>query len=157
MSLVSVPPAPASPTNTVVAGDGWWPDIDCNAMRDALRLGEVVTHARLLGAIEGGLITIEGQLAAWRAGREAEGASNLAEVESDRTINGTPRMVVLWTRAVRFAAGAELAELHRDVSATADGHNSADVQAMTSADYKVLAMQAVRDMLGTPRIDVELI
>jgi hypothetical protein len=35
----------------VVPGDGWWPDIDCNAMRDALRLGQIVTHARLVAAL----------------------------------------------------------------------------------------------------------
>jgi hypothetical protein len=48
---------------TVLAGDGWWPDIDCNDMREALRIGEAVTHARLIMALESAMITVTDDLA----------------------------------------------------------------------------------------------
>ncbi len=157
MSFVTVPPAPASPESAVVAGDGWWPDIDCNQMRDELRLGEVVTHARLVGAIEGGLLTVDGELAMWRAARESEGIAELADVEPARTVGGKPRAVVLWTRAVRFAAAAELAELHRDMSATAHAASATEDERLTAADYRRLCTQAIRDLIGATRCTVELI
>lgn len=157
MSFVALPPSPTSPENSVVAGDGWYPDIDCNAMRDALRITDQITHPRLTGAIEGGLLTVEGELAFWRATREAEGATSLADVDPDRQTAGEHRLTLLYTRAVRFHAAAELAELHRDLSATTDGQIRAEPQMLTAEEYRKLATQAVRDILGQPRVAVELI
>lgn len=157
MTFVTVPPAPASPENAVVEGDGWWPDIDCNVMRDELRLGDTVPHARLVAAIEGGLITVDGEMADWRTAREADGITELAEFEPERTLGGKIRAVMLFTRAVRFAAAAELAELHRDMSATAHGQAQVDDQKLTAADYRRLCTQAIRDLIGTTRCTVELI
>lgn len=157
MSFVALPASPISPENAVVAGDSWYPDIDVNAMRDALRITDQVTHARITGAIEGGLLTVEGELAFWRATQESEGATTLEKVEPDRTVAGEHRLTLLYTRAVRFHAAAELAELHRDLSATTDGQTRAEPQLLTAEDYRKLATQAVRDILGQPRVAVELI
>ena len=157
MTFVALPASPTSPVNSVVAGDGWYPDIDVNAMRDALRITDQVTHARIVGAIEGGLLTVDGELAFWRATRESEGCANLEEVEPDRMLAGEHRLTVLYIRAVRFHAAAELAELHRDLSATTDGQARAEPQLLTAEDYRKLATLAVRDILGVPRVAVELI
>lgn len=157
MSFVTVPPSPASPASSVVEGDGWWPAIDCNVMRDELRLGDTVPHPRLVAAIEGGLITVDGELADWRAAREAEGMTGLESFEPERTLGGKSRAILLFLRAVRFAAAAELAELHRDMTATAHGQARADDEQLTAADYRRLCTQAIRDMIGTPRCAVELI
>lgn len=157
MTFVTVPPPSASPENAEVEGDGFWPSIDVNAMRDELRLGDTVPHARLIAAIEGGLITVDGELADWRAAREGEGITALAEFQPDRTLGGKPRGVLLFTRAVRFAAAAELADLHRDMTATAHGQTVAEDERLTAADYRRLCTQAIRDLIGTPRCTVELI
>ena len=157
MSFVALPASPISPASSVVAGDGWYPDIDVNAMRDALRITDLVTHTRIVGAIEGGLLTVEGELAYWRATKEADGLQSLEEVDPDRTIGGDHRLTVLYVRAVRFHAAAELAELHRDLSATTDGQTRAEPQLLTAEEYRKLATQAVRDILGVPRVAVELI
>lgn len=123
-------------------------------MRDALRITHQITHARLTGAIEGGLLTVEGELAFWRATKESEGAATLEAVESDRTVAGKHRLTLLYTRAVRFHAAGELAELHRDLPATTEGQARVDLQMLTAEDYHKLATQAVRDILGTPRVAV---
>lgn len=157
MSFVALPPSPTSPEGTVVAGDGWYPGIDCNMMRDALRITDQITHQRLVAAIEGGLLSIEGELAFWRATRESEGFAALAAVEPDRLIGGEHRLTLLYIRAVRFSAAAELAELHRDLSATTDGQARAEPQMLTAEEYRKLATHAVRDILGEPRVAVELI
>jgi len=157
MSFVALPTSPTSPTGSVVAGDGWYPDIDVNAMRDTLRITDQITHARLVGAIEGGLLTVEGELAYWRATKEADSFEALEEVDEGRTVAGEHRLTLLYIRAVRFHAAAELAELHRDLSATTEGQARAEPQMLTAEDYRKLATQAVRDILGTPRVAVELI
>ncbi len=157
MSFVALPPSPTSPEGAIVAGDGWYPDVDCNVIRDALRISDQITHQRLVGAIEGGLLTVEGELAFWRATQESAGFAALAEVDPERTTAGEHRLTLLYTRAVRFSAAAELAELHRDLSATTDGQTRAEPQMLTAEDYRKLATQAVRDILGEPRVAVELI
>ncbi|MBA4355341.1 MAG: hypothetical protein C0409_11675 [Novosphingobium sp.] len=157
MSFVTLPPSPTSPDGSKVAGDGWYPDIACNALRDVLRIPDVVTHQRLIGAIEGGLLTVEGELAFWRATQESAGFATLAAVEPLRMIGAEHRLTLLYTRAVRFSAAAELAELHRDLSATTDGQTRAEPQMLTAEDYRKLATQAVRDILAVPRVAVELI
>ena len=157
MAFSTVPPAPASPEDTVVAVDDWYPPIDCNAMRDALRLGTMVTHTRLVAAIEGGLLSVTADLAAWRAEKQAAGAAGLDQVAPDEQLGGENRLVLLFTRAVRFAAAAELAELHRDLSATNDGASRADAQLLSAAEYQRLRIGAVRDILGVSRVAVELI
>lgn len=157
MAFVALPPSPASPENAEVAGDGFYPSIDCNSMRNALRVGEIVTHARLFEAVKGGIVSIEGELADWRGARELEGAATLAEVDPDRMTGGEHRLTVLYTRAVHFAAAAELAELHRDLTATQEGLARADTAATTAQEYAKLATHAVRDILGAGRAVVELI
>ena len=157
MSFVSIPPSPASPANSVVEGDGWYPDIDCNAFRDVLRIGSMATHERVVGAIEGAIVTVEGELAKWRAAHETKGAASLAEVEPDRKTAGQHRLTLIYTRAVRFHAAAELAETHRDLTATQDGQARADTEATTAEEYLRRATHAVRDILGVTRTAVELI
>lgn len=155
--LIAVPASPASPANTVVTGGGWWPDVDCNQARAELRLPEIVTHERLVSAIRGAMLDITAQLSAWRALREADGAASLAEVDDGDEIDGLGRSTHLFLRAVRFTAAAELAELHRDITATTAGQDRGDAQLLTAADYRRLAIHAVRDLLGTTRVAVELI
>ncbi|CDO35835.1 head completion/stabilization protein [Novosphingobium sp. KN65.2] len=157
MSFIALPPDPASPDGSTVEGDGWYPAIDRNKMRDALRISTIVTDTRLVAAIMGGQLTIERELVNWRAAREDEGAAAMTEVEPTRTVGGEHRLSVLYTRAVRFAAAAELAELHRDLTATEDGQARADTEATTAQEYHRLATNAVRDILGTGRVAVELI
>ncbi len=155
-AFVSTPPAPASPAASVVESDGWYPGIDANAMRDALRIGTIVTHPRLVAAIEGAMISAMRELSAWRVAREGDGFASLEAVDP-ATINGTARLVILWTRTVRCLAAAELAELHRDITATADGATRADADLTTAEDYRRMGTHALRDMLGVTRTAVELI
>ncbi len=157
MSFVAVPPSPQSPANAVVTAGEWWPVIDCNEVRDSLRLSDIVTHQRLLDEIRGALITVTGDLASWRAAREAQGFEALSAIDADHQIDGLTQLELLFVRAVRFAAAATLAELHRGVGSTNEALTRADAEIQTAADYRRLSLQAVRDILGTTRVAVELI
>ena len=115
--LVSTPPDTASPEESVIAGDGWFPEIDLNAMRDALRVGTVVTHKRLVQAVRFAWSHVADELWPWREEQEEKGFAELSAV-SDRQIDGQNRLEFLFTSAVQYMAEAWLFERYQDISAT---------------------------------------
>jgi hypothetical protein len=155
--LIAVPAGPASQAGSVITAGDWFPEIDCNRFRDEFRLGDVVTHDRLQGALRGAMVTVLGELTDWTAQAILDGHANLAAVRPDPEIDGEAAIVHAFRRAVQFHAAAELAELHRDLSATAEGSARADTQLLSAADYRRLATHAVRDVKGVTRTSVELI
>lgn len=155
--FVATPPAPQSPAAAKVKADGWFPDIDVNKVRDAMRLRGDVPHGRLVEAIRGGILTATIDLAAWKADWVAQGKADLAAVKPDDKIDDEHRLSMLFTRAVRFYAAAELADLARDSSATNDEADRIEEESLVAPDMKRIALQAVRDLLGVGRCDIELI
>ncbi len=155
--FVAIPPAPQSPPDAKVQADGWFPAIDANATRAAMRLRGDVPHARLVDALRGAMLTVTMQLAAWKAGWVAAGHASLSTVKQDETIDDQHRLSLLFARAVRLYAAAELAEFARDSSATNDEVDRIEEESLIAPDMTAKGLQAVRDMLGTTRIDVELI
>lgn len=158
MSFVATPPAPASPPASVVEADGtFWPAIDVNALRNALRLGDsVVSHERLTAAIEGSVASLMLELRAWRAAQEAAGAAALAEVDPTLHLNGDPIAVTLWNRAVRFAAAAEINDGYADLTATDEGGQRGAERRTVADDYRRQSITAVRQLshLGTLLPDI---
>ena len=157
MSFIATPPEPASPPASAVAADGtFWPSIDVNAVRAALRLGDsVVTHERLTAAIEGAVATLMLELRPWRAAQQAAGATALAEVEPETQINGDPLAVALWNRAVRFHAAAEVSDAYADLTATDEGGQRGAERRTVADDYRRQALTASRQLtqLGTALAD----
>lgn len=152
--LISSPPAPVSPEASTVGADGWFPDIDVNAIRAAIRMGEgVVTHDRLVAAIEGAMLTALRELADWRAVHAAAGVAQLIDVpdldpitENPIQINGRTRAEVIWERIIRFYTAAEVADLHRDLTATNEASVLNENERQTADDYRRIAHHAVADM-----------
>jgi hypothetical protein len=143
--LVAPPPPQDAPGQTVEA-DGWYPPVPLAPVRDRIRLGDgVVTTPRLVSAIEGAILTATRELADWQIARQAEGAGQLDEV-TDRTLAGSNAAVLLWHRLIVFLAAAELADLHRDVSATNDGIDRAEEKSTTAEEYRRIAWHAVADL-----------
>lgn len=159
--LVAPPPKQDQPDQAVEADD-WFPPVLLEPIRNRVRLGDgVVTTERLVSAIEGAILTATRELADWQASRQAEGASELADV-TDRQMAGSNLAELLWQRAVQFLAAAELADLHRDVSATADGLDRAEEKSTTGEEYRRLAWHAIADLTSIggdrqPRNRVELV
>jgi hypothetical protein len=145
--LISTPPAPASPLGSKVEADGWFPAIDCNDLRDALRLADTnVTQARLVAAIKGAMLHAFRQLAAWRTAHAAAGVADLASVPDDIAIDGEPRTVELWTRIVRYYTAAELADGHRDIVAADQQSQRSEEKRLSADDYRRMAHHAVADL-----------
>ena len=154
--FVATPPAPHSPPGAVVEADGWFPPVDVNAIRNKIRLRGEVPHERLVGAIEGAIITVLGELAEWQAGHVAAGIESLADV-NDRQLAGRNRLELLFERAVRYAAAAELSDLARDMTATNDALQRIDEESSPAREMHRLSTIAIRDILGVTRCVSELI
>jgi len=162
--FIASPPSPASPDGAIIAAGAFWPAIDINRFRDAMRIGnQDIPHARVVEALLGAAIIAADNLADWRAAREAEGHATLVAVPAEAIAHGSDqtesesRLVILWRRAVHAFAAADLIETHRDVSATGTGVNQSERPAMTPDDHRRNGVHAIRAILGQRRTAVELI
>ncbi|WP_417777073.1 head completion/stabilization protein [Stutzerimonas xanthomarina] len=143
-------------TSYPITNDGWFPDLDGEHMRAALRLDGSITDARLEVAAVNALIQVNAELAAYQAQREAEGHAALATVPA-KQIQGESQLLHLYRRAIYCSAGAELAERYRDYSATGDGAERAEALTPTADEYRRDARWAIRSILGRVHTTVELI
>jgi len=128
-----------------------------SSVRTAARIPSQVIETRLRDAIVTAMLTVSTELATWRAAKELEGFATLAAVSPDDTIGGRPRLVVLYERAIASFTAAELADTHRDISASADGQKRAEDEALTADEHRRNGTHAIRDILGMTRTSVELI
>ncbi|OJY65527.1 MAG: hypothetical protein BGP16_12950 [Sphingobium sp. 66-54] len=162
--FIASPPSPASPAGAIVSVGSFWPSIDINRFRDAMRIGnQDIPHPRVVEALLGAAIITADNLADWRAVREAEGHVTLADVPAEAITHGAgetaseSRLAILWRRAVHAFAAADLIETHRDVTATGTGVSQIEHQAMTPDDHRRNGVHAIRAILGQRRTAVELI
>lgn len=160
MTFVARPPAseieqpPAA--ETVVTNDGFFPDIDPVAVREAARIPTSITPARLRAAILGAIMSAEIDLRAFAAEARASGHTTLADVPAPE-LDGQSVQLIRYRRAVALYAKAELIERHRDFDTTAAGASQADELAQSIDELRRDAMHAIRDILGRTRTTVDLI
>jgi hypothetical protein len=161
--LIATPAAPIDPANAVVVADDWFPPVKLADIRAALHLGGgIITTAHLTTAIEGGMLHAMKELADWRSGFAALGFAALDQVEPGKTLNGKSQAVLLWEKAVRHFAAAEIYEQHKYISVSADGLDRAAEKLDTADKQRRLALAAITDLLSmggdpVPRNAVELI
>ncbi len=147
-NFVATPSDPETPDNAMVEVDGWFPAISLSSIRATVRIGEgVVTHARLVAAVEGAIITALRALAAWRSAHASAGVASL-ETLPDIAMAGSTRPVILWQRIIRYYAAAEIADNHRDITATDEGQIRASEENMSADEYRRQAHNAVADLIS---------
>ncbi|TRX75267.1 head completion/stabilization protein [Pseudomonas mangiferae] len=138
---------PAEHINT----DGFWPSIDLEQMREVLHIESGIDSARLETAVIAAAININRGLAAWQADQQAKGFTRLADVPAGQ-VRGISTLVRLYIEAVQAATGAEVIERYGDQ----DGH---DINALLAQrdGYRRDQRWALRDLVGRPRVNVELL
>lgn len=146
--------APTGST-TVTSGD-WYPSIDLTDARAVLRADGAISDARLVEVLSVAVSAVEDMLDTWQQQQITLGREKLDAVPS-KQIDGNSRLVLLYRRAVYAYAQAELIEQYRNYDATNTLDRRADELAPTAADCRRNVRYAVRDILGRPRADVELI
>lgn len=150
-----VPPGvPAA--ETTIANDGFFPDIDPAKLRLQARIAESVLFDRLREAVLGAIVALDLDLADWRATQIAAGYATLAAVPGPM-LGGEKRWVILYRRALNAQIKVELVEKMRDIDTTAAGDRRLEALDPSIDDLRRDARYAIRDFLGTPRLNAELI
>lgn len=152
----AAPAVAAMPIEGTLTNDGFFPDIDLSALRDAMRLDGTVALERLRHAARDAILTVNDELAAWRARQCTAGAATLADVPAPR-IDGESAHVARYRRAVYHLTHADVTEKYRGYDTTKSGGQIAADLAATVDDSRRAARWAISDILGIARSTVELI
>lgn len=147
--------APSTAPTPVSSGD-WYPPIELADARLVMRIDGTITNERLVEAIQLAMCAVEDQLDAWQQQQVELGRTSLANVPS-KVVGTESRLVLLYKRAVYATVQAEMLERYRNYDTTNAGQNRADTMDSTVDDYRRNVRYAIRDILGRPRADVELI
>lgn len=148
--------ANAPTVSTMLTSGDWYPSIDLADARAVLRADGAISDARLTELLVLAMSAIEDRLDEWQTTQAALGRNSLGDVPSKK-INGESRLVLLYRRAVYAYAQADLIEQYRNYDATGTLDRRADALEPTADDCRRNVRYAVRDILGRPRADVELI
>ncbi len=148
--------APAKTGQNLIRNDGFFPDIDIDQVMAATRLDGTVSPERLRGALVESALSVNEELAAWKAAQLAAGHSSLDTVPASK-IDGTSANVHRYQRAVFCGARAALIERYRDYDATAAGDKAAEALMQAVEDLRRDKRWAICDVLGISRSTIELI
>lgn len=147
--------APADSTTTIT-NDGWFPAIDLCHLRAAMRLDGTVTDARLGEAVIAAVTSVNTELASWQTKQWLAGYCQLKEVPAAQ-VNHESVLLSHYRRAIYYVTKAELTEHYRDFDSTKSGRQQADELEPTIDTDRRTARWAIRDFLGLPHANMELI
>jgi hypothetical protein len=151
------PTRPDAPANAaIVKNDGWFPDIDMNALRASMRLDGTATHDRLRDATIDAIASVNAELGAWQTAHVAAGYADLSTVPAP-SIGGESVQLARYRRAVFNLTHADLTERYRDFDSTKAGGQKAEDLETTICDARRNVRWALSDMRGLPRSTIELI
>lgn len=143
-------PAAAYP----ISNAEFWPEIDGQKLRAAMRITASVTDARLEVAAVNAMLTTNAELAGYREQHRADGRAALADVPAEK-IQGESQLLHLYRRAVYCRALAELVERFTSFDATNSGDQKVTEEETSADQLRRDARWAVRDILGVSRTTVE--
>ena len=136
-------------SSLVVAGDGWWPDLPVADFQQTYRLPQEYADVLLQDHLELAAIWAQRQLEEWRQQREPEGCTALASVPKG-ALRLYQRAVFCHAKALLLA---QFATVERREAAKNDAKESPDIY----RQFYAWAQDAIADILGRPRADIELL
>ncbi len=148
--------ASTTPESNAIGNDGFFPDIDLQHLRDAVRLDGTVTEPRLKEAVIGAILHVNQELTDWQAAQQAAGVEKLCDVPAPQ-IGGESKLLACYRRAVYSTAKADLIERYGDYDTTAEGKKKAESLDCQIEEQRRNAHWAIADIIGRPHLTVELI
>lgn len=149
-------PSAASPAGSI-AGDGFWPDFNLDALRQAIRVDQTVTPERLRDVACSAILDIMVELEDWRAEQRALGHEHLQDVPGRHQVDGRSDYQIRWVQAVQAVVAADLGDRHLGQAARSAGVDRAEEFAIDIDLHRRNVTWAVRAFLGLPRIIAEVI
>lgn len=153
--VANIGPAGTMP-GTTINSDEFWPGIDLDALRAAMRIGNEITAPRLEAAVVGALLNVNRQLSEWQGQQQDNGHSALNQVPAGK-INGESDKVLNYLRAIRCAVAAELLERYSWYDTTNKGQDEADERRTSIDDLRRDLHWALSDLCKRRRTTVDLI
>lgn len=154
MTAFTVPGNPA-PQAAIDVG-AFWPEIDPEHARKAMKLDGSVSNERLRAALVAAAADVVSQCLAWQSTQLAAGYSELAAVPAP-SIDGESLKLHHFRRAVYALATASLTERLRSIDTTRAGIQAAGVLEEPIDTLMRDARHALNDLRGLPRATIELI
>lgn len=159
MSALTFPTAPKNTQSgelqTIESGS-FWPTIDLDDLRQALRVDTTVLPQRLMHAATAAVAHTNSQLDGLRLTALQSGITRLADVQP-RPINGVSLSEHRYRRAVYCYTKAALLETYADYDAAGKTASRADAKQEQAEDYRRDGHYAIADLYGRRRNDAELI
>lgn len=147
----------ATPADTApIINAPFFPDIDPDEARGAMKLDGTVTPARLRNALITAIGEANGLLATWAFTHIESGHATLADVPAQQ-IDGASLKVHQYKIAVFALATAQLTEAIRTIDTSRQGNQAADTLEQPIDTHRRNAHWMLNDIRGIPRTTVELI
>lgn len=134
----------------------FYPNIDVAAFRTATRAQDSVTDQRVIQALQSALIDVNDELNDWKATQELAGYILIEDIPA-KMYGPLSELTHLYKTAVYSSAKAQLLENYTDADNTEQGDERAEAMGNSADDYKQYAREAIRKIIGVPRVTVELI
>lgn len=145
------------PTTAFPIGNGtFWPEIDSQHLRAAMRITDAVTDDRLEVATVNVMIEANRELAGYRAAQQALGFNTLAEVPAEQ-IKSESQLLHLYRRVIYCGALAELVERYSSFDATNSGEKKVTEEETSADQLRRDSRKALRTLLGISHTTVELL
>ena len=159
-SFLATANPPAHSTEPAVANDGFFPAVDCEALRTDVRLDGTVTAARLKLAVVDAMLAVNAELQPWRTAQQLAGHTTLADVPAP-SLAGESAKVHQYRKAIYAHVGAALAEAYRDMDTLPQGAGKEPrvmgALATRVDSYHQQLRWAIADLCGTSRVIAELL
>jgi hypothetical protein len=152
-------PATDTPELNRIRNDGFFPDVDLCVMRDKTRIDGTVTDDRLIDATVAAIIHVNDQLGNYRQSQVAAGYVTLEAVPAAQ-VNQMSVLTAHYFRAVYCTAKADLIERYSDYDTAATSLDDKKLVGWLSNgpdEQRRNAQWAISDIIGRPRVTVELI
>lgn len=136
-----------------VTNNGFFPNVDLALFRTVMRVDQTVTPERTVQALLDAMIAVNKELHVWQINSQAKSLSKVPSIRyGDKT-----KLEHLYQTALFNRAKGLLVENYRDFDSTKSGHDRADEMQTRIDDYLRQSREAIRNMLGIPRMTVALI
>lgn len=157
LSFATTPQITQQPEHTVIQSDPFFPQIDLDKMRQAMRIDNTVTSARLYELALEAVIHVNQQLELTKQRALNIGKATLGETNTKQLIDGESILEIRYRHAVYNYTKANLSERYADFDATSKTASRAEAKQENAHEYRREGHAAIADIKGVPRTDCELI
>lgn len=130
--------------DTITNPDRYFPDVRLADFRRSMRVDDIASDARTAWQITTAMLFVNAETESWRARQTAD-------------VLPPGSATACYRLAIYHRAKAYLIEQYRDVDTTKSGHDRAEEMEIRIKVYLQRSREALRQLIGTPRMTVELL